>query len=1097
MSGEVRAAAIDPAGSFLVQAPAGSGKTELLTRRILRLLAVVDEPEEILALTFTRKAAAEMRARVIEALTMAKPADGASHKLETWQLAQAANWRSTERGWHLAGHPSRLRMMTLDSFTHALARQLPLLSGLGDMPVPSAYVEPLYREAAEQAVSILARRDPDQAAAVLLHQDHNMVALVELVADMLGKRDQWLHEVEMHVDDTSTLRVLLERSLAEIMQQRLIRCDRLVPIDVRCEMPALLQYAGTNLGDAVLAEMATWPEADVRYMTAWQRMADLLLTKNKAGFRKRVDVNCGFPPDPEMAGPKRQFMEMVAHLAEVDGLADALDGLRRLPATPCFDEGQWQVLEAQLSLLLLANRQLQQLFEQHGEADFIEIAMRAMRALEDEEGNPTDLLLKLDYRIHHILVDEFQDTSLLQLRLLRNLTEGWQAGDGAHRTLFMVGDPMQSIYRFRKAEVGLFLLTAENRSGLPHVEQKRLTRNFRSSPVIVDWVNRAFSSIFPDEPDILLAAVGHAGAHAALSHAGEVRLQLQPQPDADSEAHAVVALIRRELAKGDQRIAVLSRSRKHLHAIMQTLTDSEVPFRAVDILPLHARPEIRLLKALLQALLHPADRASWAALLRAPCCGIDTAAIYRLLAGDDRPVAEIIADAVCLRRLDEEVQWRVRFLTRALSPCLQLAGRMPLRSLLVLAWERLGMPGLMAADGGRNIEAMLDLVEEVEDGGLVDFGLLDERLQKLYAAPDASSEAARVELLTMHGAKGLQWDVVILPGLGYGNSRSDLPLLAFTDVPVESGIQPLIAVRGAVRSSDAVYDLVRRVEKTREENEQARLLYVACTRAETALHMFGHLPEGSERPASGSLLALLLPEGGKNHCFGAEIDWLKWGEEGVTHVRPRLTRVKSVPEIIDSATPPRGESEYFWAGPEAAPVGNAVHAALQRIGEKGVEAWRDEDTDTTVTMMRRMLMADGLSGDMLEAAASRSYDAVRRTLASSKGRWILSSRDRQARCEWALSTIVDGRPMHVVLDRSFIEADGTRWIVDYKTASHEGGALDDFLDQERQRHADQLLRYAAIVSRMEARSIRLGLYFPMLDGWREVPVDQDAGNGAS
>jgi len=197
-------------------------------------------------------------------------------------------------------------------------------------------------------------------------------------------------------------------------------------------------------------------------------------------------------------------------------LAEALHALRGLPASPRMDDQQWQVLESLFVLLVLANKHLQQLVGQQGEADFTEIALRAMDALGANDAVPGDLLMKLDYRIHHILVDEFQDTSLLQMRLLQCLTDGWQAGDGRHRSLFMVGDPMQSIYRFRKAEVGLFLNAASNEAGLPVVEALQLQRNFRSSPAIVDWVNAAFQSIFPDGGDVVSGAVPHAPAVAAL-----------------------------------------------------------------------------------------------------------------------------------------------------------------------------------------------------------------------------------------------------------------------------------------------------------------------------------------------------------------------------------------------------------------------------------------------------------------------------------------------------------------------------------------------------------------------------------------------------
>ncbi|MDT8375933.1 MAG: UvrD-helicase domain-containing protein [Mariprofundaceae bacterium] len=1089
MSAEVRTSAIDPAGSFLVQAPAGSGKTELLTQRILRLLAVVDEPEEILALTFTRKAAAEMRGRVIDALTMSKPDTSSPHKMETWLLAQEANRRSEECGWHLAEHPSRLNMMTLDSFTHALARQLPLLSGFGEMPVPSMHVMPLYREAAEQAVAMLVRRNHEQAAAILLHQDHNMVALIDLVAEMLGKRDQWLHEVELNAGNTTELKKMLESGLAEIMGQKLSTCIGLMPPEAKAELPGLIAFAAGNRGDTELGGLQQWPGDSLADLPLWQTVAGELMTVT--GFRKPrgINVNRGFPPDREFAGQKKQFQEWLERLAGVDGLEAALSELMLLPARPLFDDSQWQVLEAQLQLLLLADRQLQRLFDQRGEADFIEIALRAMRAMEDDQGRPTDLLLRLDYRIRHILVDEFQDTSLLQLRLLHDLTGGWQAGDGTHRSLFMVGDPMQSIYRFRKAEVGLFLLAAANRAGLPPVKALSLTRNFRSSPAIVDWVNQAFAGIFPDEPDILLAAVDHAKAHAALQHDGEVRLHLQQKPDRSGEAAAVVATIRQALKSEKQRIAILSRSRKHLHAIMQALTGAGIAFRAVDILPLHERPEIRLLRALLRALLHPADRESWAALLRTPCCGVDTTAMHRLLAGDERPVYAILDDERRMAQISEDARQRAGFLKQAVAPCLQSAGRVPARTLLARAWHRLGMPGLVAADALCNVEAMLNLVEEVDTGGLINFAILDERLQKLYAGPDTSPEAARVELLTMHGAKGLQWDVVILPGLGYGRGRSDSPLVAFTDVPVADGVQPLIAVRGAVRSNDAIYDLVRSVEKIRENNELARLLYVASTRAKRALHMFGHLKEDSEEATNGSLLKLLLPHGIDNGCFGAEVTMLEAPDAGSGEMRSCLKRIRVLPLAVEHEAEPvdTAESEYFWAGPEAAPVGNAVHAALQHIAEKGIEHWKTTDTVGEINRMRRLLIAEGLSGEMLESAMRRSESALYRVLESPRGTWLLSGLHNDAHSEWELSSRHKGVISHHIIDRSFIDTDGVRWIVDYKTGSHAGGDLEQFLGSEQQRHTRQLEGYRALLQRMEPqRCIRVGLYFPVVDGWREL-----------
>ena len=491
----------------------------------------------------------------------------------------------------------------------------------------------------------------------------------------------------------------------------------------------------------------------------------------------------------------------------------------------------------------------------------------------------------------------------------------------------------------------------------------------------------------------------------------------------------------------------------------------------------------------MRALLHPADSESWAALLRIPCCGLTTADMFSMMAGDDRPVWENMQDEAVLSRLDTEACARVMHVKQALEPCMAMSGRMNVCDLVQTAWLRLGMPYLLDETARINVETVLELMDEIETGenmyGRIDFALFDERLKALYAAPNAAKEAAQVELMTMHGAKGLQWDVVILPGLGKTPRNGDTPLLALTEAPLNKNEILLMSPRAATRSKDALYDLIRNIEKGKETHESMRLLYVACTRAETELHLLGHVSENSGNPGKNTFMELLYQCG--EDCFGAEIHAMRGGEYSEAGGSLPLKRIRTVPEPLPAAvrTNNDAEAEYGWAGPEAAPIGNAVHMAMQRIGEKGVDVWDERDTDEVLAVMRRLMTDEGLSGDLLASALTRCEQALLQTLASRRGRWILSSTHAEAHCEWALSTMVDGKPLHVVIDRSFADADGVRWIVDYKTASHEGGNVDEFLDREKKRHAAQLTGYAEVVSRLDDRPVRLGLYFPMLDGWRE------------
>src|SRR5690554_5598244 len=158
---DTRLRALDPEHSFCVQAPAGSGKTELLTQRILRLLAYCERPEEILAITFTRKAAAEMRNRLLSSLEQANALDDAglaalpAHKRLTMDLARTALARDAMCGWQLLQQPQRLRINTIDSFTSWLTTRLPMDAGFGASPEISTDMDPIFRQAVHETLAVL------------------------------------------------------------------------------------------------------------------------------------------------------------------------------------------------------------------------------------------------------------------------------------------------------------------------------------------------------------------------------------------------------------------------------------------------------------------------------------------------------------------------------------------------------------------------------------------------------------------------------------------------------------------------------------------------------------------------------------------------------------------------------------------------------------------------------------------------------------------------------------------------------------------------------------------------------------------------------
>jgi ATP-dependent helicase/nuclease subunit A len=640
----VREQALDPARSFIVEAPAGSGKTELLTRRYLRLLACVKAPEEILAITFTRKAAAEMRMRVLKALALAANATQPDQPMEhaLWQLARAVRDVDAKQGWHLLSHPSRLRIMTIDALNSSLAKQLPILAGTGAALNIARDTQVLYAEVVLRLIERLASRDAasDILARLLRHLDNRYELLESLLSQELARREHWL-DLGLLRFDMPTLREHLECALSEMVAHELTLVTALVPTDARQELIALSTHAAAVLNGmgeespiTACDSLSNLPVASADALMQWRGIAELLLTK-EGEWRKKPNKNQGFPPDDK---PSKQRVEaLLARLQREAELPMALHRTRQLPEAR-YSEAQWQTLTDLLNVLKLAIGELEVVMRERGEADYVANAIAARRAL-GSVNEPTDLAMRLDYRLQHLLVDEFQDTSRGQVELLALLTAGWSDGDG--RTLFCVGDPMQSIYRFRHADVGLFLNLKRHGLNQLRLTPLRLTVNFRSTKPILEWVNRIFAHALPqfDDPERGAVAFTASESHASAANTGGVFVHgiVGDKPSARAEEAKQLALLIKQTRyeRPDATIAVLVSSRLHLHWIIRELHSQGIAFQAVEIDPLAKRPAIQDLIALTRAIVHLADRSAWLAVLRAPWCGLSLADLNSLCALDE------------------------------------------------------------------------------------------------------------------------------------------------------------------------------------------------------------------------------------------------------------------------------------------------------------------------------------------------------------------------------------------------------------------------------------------------------------------------------
>jgi len=1137
--------------SYIVQAPAGSGKTELLTQRMLGLLAHVENPEEVVAITFTRKAAAEMSHRLVKGLQAAasqqrgdnEHEDLQDHEQVSRDLALAVLEHDARQGWNLLEQPGRLRIRTIDSLCSELARQLPVTSGLGGGQKIAEDATALYRQTAARTMAII-EDDRDELQAdvtrVLDRYDNQYDKLVELLTGMLASREQWTGHLLNARNGAGFDRQGMENALRYLVEFQLQTARQITPDDLLGELPRFYHYAlGNNtVNEAALKglleicggfdcgflELPTHAES----LPHWKTMISSLFTSAGEMRKAAPNANDGFPAPSSAKGEERERLKawkddfkalLDAHRGN-DALREIFNIINTLPS-PVYEDEAWESLESLMRILLRAAKEWEVVMAESGEVDYGEIAYRAIRALGDEDA-PSELALRMDYRIQHLLVDEFQDTSASQIRLLDKLTTGWSDGDG--RTLFLVGDPMQSIYRFRKAEVSLFIKAWQGHL-FSHIllDPLQLTVNFRSARPVVKWVNRTFPVVMPTTSDPVMGAVSYskASTRPGVTDKGTVTIQILPERDDEKEARQVIEVISQ--CKPDETIAILVCSRAHASVILteldkRKLGDPRYRYQAIKFTPLADTTLIQDLVSLTLALIQPADRLAWLATLRAPYIGLSLADLDELVAGNSGTIIldaiSANADADTQSPLSADGQKRLQRTGLVLLEAVSRRGRQSVRSLLESTWITLGGPACVSnASELDDAATYFDLLDALEIESLpIDRDTLDLRMKDLYAEPDAGAKG-NLQVITIYAAKGLQFDTVILPGLNRGTRGDDPKLLHWFELAGEDSIvmSPMrnTEEKEKQKKSGDLITFITSIEKQRQRLEGGRLLYVAATRAVHNLFLFAAIKptvKNEIKALSGSLLACLWPaiQGDQTPLILQAAEDLPTTEGGDTNdatetPAPGLPQdyrrlaakwqlpdpPESVPRVKAEHTEAQDYIEFSWAGEDARLAGNLVHRLLQLIGEQGLDNWHAAGGMARKgDWCRQQLAAAGVRKEKADAIIARASLAISNCLASEQGRWILENHE-DARCEYAITAVLNKHPKSLVLDRTFID-NGTRWIIDYKTSSHAGGDLDGFLENEAGRYREQLQSYKNALAMTETRPIKTALYFPLLDRLLEI-----------
>ena len=1118
---EARTKAIDPAGSFIIQAPAGSGKTQLLITRFLNLLLVVKRPEEILALTFTKKAAAEMQHRIITTLknaqTLINEGRDPSNTLE--EIACKVLLRDQQKNWNLLKNISQCRIMTLDAFCNRLTQRLSFHSSLRDLPNITSQPYFYYSKAVDEFLEEVEENSTlsQMIQSIFENYDHHWKKVKSFFIKLLEVREQWLiYFPAIHQDN---FKDVLEYYLSRIIQQTLEQAFLNIPSALKKAWIELFIMSAENLAhdhqhflSSILQDhlIEKFPEPQADTLPIWRALIDYVLTK-EGSFRSQLNKNLGFfsvsttkdkNEKEKYKVMKENMQDLLQSLASIPNLEETLIKIRTLPEAH-LSKFQCESLKALVLLLPALNQKLKKIFFQFSVADFTHIQLAALEAL-GATDDPSELLLEFDEKINHILIDEFQDTSNTQYRFLETLTSGWQLDEG--RTLFLVGDPQQSIYGFRAAEVGLFLKAQQE--GISNIPLKtlRLTMNFRSTPLLVEWHNKIFEESFPTQDDISCGAISFSKSHALEKNShpeSTINFYVKENSFLDDLAQMIQ---KKRLLYPDATIALLVRNRHHALPILNTFQSLKIPYVASGIEFLHEHPAILDLLSLMRALLHPSDRVAWLSVLRAPWCGLVLSDLLIISENKNECIFDNLQNSFVFTKLSADGQSRIKNILVPLIEATHKVGQIPLDILVEKIWLDLDGPATL-----KHPEELMYVSEFFK--AISDFskknGLFFEyeffwNEFKNRSLDIKSNDKNPIQVMTIHKAKGLEFDYVFLLGLERKQKENAYELLLWHEfVSLHQPCFFLLAPLYHRNTKDeTLYRFIRTHKKQKQDYEELRLFYVAATRAKQQLHIFikGELKEGKPFLKNPSLLMRkLFPFMTNQLTYLMDEPSQDLLIDKTLAIKKYLQRFKLplIQKIIlkDKYAADENKLSLLQSFPYQSHhlekiTGLVLHEMMQDFTQFGLEKYLKDYESIFLKKYNQRLREYGLTEKKLNYVLDILQQSFENLSKDSRAKWLCDPSHLYSQSEWELLSLQKEASKLWIVDRTFIEYE-IRWIIDYKTSIPQNKSLDNFLEDEKLKYNEQLRQYAITIQHFDFQTlnrtypIHCGLYFPRTSLWIE------------
>ena len=882
--------ALDIKKHVYVTAGAGSGKTTVLVERYLKILREgnVETPRQIVAITFTQKAAAEMKDRIIA-------------KLSTQEGDEDSEQNNSLQGFR--DEMSSAHISTIHAFCSRILREFPfqakipanfnVLQGIDQKLLLQKTLKKTLKDIATTS------DDPHRAELTHLLQCYGgQRKLVDLFSMMVDKRDIVAKLMQEIYNDQSSAEIrtdLEQRSLQQLMSA----ID--IPKFIGCLKIVLKVALGKSMEDVKdltqqLETLHTKAPHSPEVSKLLKRFVDLITIKSGA-IAKAAFI-----------GTKTDTTDIEN---EINFLVLTVKKIKILPDLEKRkdDDGTGDAVETDDDFLINTVHDLLTLYTRilndydkaklsQGALDFNDLQLRTRDLLRDNEKIRDELVKRHQY----YMVDEYQDTDELQYELMMLLTNKLKSAN-----LFIVGDPKQSIYGFRGADVRVFKKTKQKiiQNG---GEEVSLTENFRSLRDVIGFVNYFFGHLMgkgnESEFDVAYEALTQARRVKAN---GTVEILIGQDNDAAANEYKLIAQrikkmiadeketvwVRGEDGKVSERpsqygdIAILIRSRTHLPDIEHGLLEAGIPYLTTGGIGFYQRQEIYDIWNYLSFLNDPPKNdTSLAAVLRGPAFGISDAELYEISRQEKAKHAEKQQEKKSFWSKTQDYQARTDELRRAIDTLkrhIQFAHRMPVNRLIGTIVNETGLIGtLKTGKYGQqrwaNYQKLLDIARNFDGDEktqiLPDFIefldiLITEEPREGQAPIEASSEA--VQIMTIHAAKGKQFPVVMLPRLDRKGKTDREP---FIDEKFGISFCPLNPDNDYEKTEPEIVTLMKNRSSEKDIAEKKRLFYVGATRAEDRLILSGTLPDNGKPQQMLDWLHTHLDIDGVSHllCIDVALD---------------------------------------------------------------------------------------------------------------------------------------------------------------------------------------------------------------------------------